>query len=194
MGAGPIALPLLALVVYRTSQPGRSVVDGLPTDNSGPRYTFLFGEWWFWNIFCGFIGGAAMWALTEALLNAWNSGFVSLPGRRGHGRPMVPWAHAWAYLLGLVFIATGALGSRCLRRDSQWYPLYGLAAVAIVVIGYVSVLFSEIFSSLSKTLFFVGLMAGVVLVLWVNREFGRRAAVAAWISCLCLAFYAAGVR
>ncbi len=190
MGIGPIALPILALVVYRTSGRGGLNAEIQPVDNPSPRYTVLVGERWFWTIFCAIVGCAAAWALTEALLSAWNTGLVSLPGRRRHPRPVVPWVHAWAYLSGLVAIATGTLGSRCLPRDSQSYPLYGLGAAVLVVVGYASVLFSEVLSSLSQTLFVLSLIVGVVAVFWVDRRYGRSAAVAVLVTYLCLFLYA----
>ena len=171
VGFAPVLLPVCAIIVLR----GRDV-DEAGTDRT--HYIPLLAKRWFWNCFCLVVGGAATWAFVDALLDAWRTGLVSLPGRRGHSRPVVAWPQAWAYFLGMAQIALGTLGSRTLPRRANLYALYMLGLAMLVFLGYVLFLLSAAFSSLKNATAVLIFLGGVTATFAVDRFVGRLAALA----------------
>ena len=133
----------------------------------------LLGTRMFWTAFCVVVGIAATWAFGQAIWDAMQTGLVSLPGRRGHPRPVVPWPAAWAYFAGTFCIAAPLLLSRLLRRESDNYPLYGLGATVITCLGYLLFFLSYVLSSLTLIALFIGATAAALGVVHVEKKYGR---------------------
>ena len=183
----PLLIPICAFILVK--KPKSSTVGGELPSLGGTHQVPLVGTRWFWNIFCLVVAASAGWALAEALISAAGTGFVSLPGRRGHPRPFVPWPHAWAYIAGLTCVVGGTVGSRFTPRTSRWYVLYAGLAALIVASGYFLILFSEIFSSLRTAAFVLAMFSALGLLAWVDRRYGRKVTIAVAAAGLLLAIY-----
>lgn len=170
----PVLLPVCVFVVFKKRrQVGASTFEDSNLPEQNPEYIPLLATRSFWTFFCVLVGFAATWALGNAVWDAIQMGEVSLPGRRGHPRPVVPWVNAWAYLLGLSLMAGALLGSRWLKRSGANYTLYALGLTIVTCLGYVLFFLSRVLSSLTLTGLFVCAVGSAAGVLYVDRKYGR---------------------
>lgn len=189
MASVPVLIPLCAFIFVPNPEKNDSHSRNRDQNSSGYSRIGrvpLIGTRWFWTAICLVIGCSAGWALTIAAIDAFSVGVVSLPGRRGHTRPVVPWLNGWGYLVGLTCVLVGALISRFTPRKSGWYPIYAIATTLAVAFGYVLILFSEILSSWAGVAFLMAMLTGVVMLAWIDRRFGRRASTALLVACSAL--------
>lgn len=177
MGFAPVLLPVCFFIVFRRRKTDDSTVDSGDQSASGSEYIPLLATRTFWTVFCVVVGTAATWALGQAIWDAMETGLVSLPGRRGHPRPVVPWPAAWAYFLGTFCIAGALLFSRALPRESDKYAIYGFGATLITCLGYLLFFLSYVLTSLTLIALFIGVATAGVVVIYVERKYGRAYAV-----------------
>jgi hypothetical protein len=108
------------------------------------------------------------------------TGVVSLPGQRRHPRPVVQWPGAWTYLLGLWLILSAVVLPHFGRPGSSKRSFLITIAAALWVVGYGLLLLSPLLSSVQGVQFLLGAAVFLACIWWVNRRFGKWAAVAAW--------------
>jgi len=168
----PIVLPVAFFVVvparpqYRFTESGKKYrkVDV-------PTHVPLLGTRVFWLVFATLLATGAAWALAEAVSSALQSGVVSLPGRRKYPRPVVAWAAAWPYFIGLSCLLASAIAPWLCKQGSSARFWLRVVAVLLGVAGYVLVLLSPLLSSWQGAGFvFVTSSVGLFYFLWWSRR------------------------
>jgi len=130
----------------------------------------------FWLVFGLLMGGAALWALAEAIVSTVQHGTVSLPGVRRHPRPNVSWPAAWAYLSGTSFIALSVVLPRFVGKESRVRFWLQLGAAFLGTSGYLLVLLSPLFSSLAGMAILLTAVGVAAAVFYLRRRSGGRRA------------------
>jgi hypothetical protein len=141
----PMVLPIAFFVViparpqYGFTESGKKY---LKVDS--PTHVPLLSTRAFWFVFSASLAVSTAWALTEAIVSAIQSGTVSLPD---DPRTVVPWIHAWAYLVGLAALLSSAVLPDFAARDTVARAWLTVAAALFGTVGYLLVMFAEWLSS-----------------------------------------------
>jgi hypothetical protein len=171
IGFLPALLPLAAFVVLRAKpEYGFTEAGGKYRKVDTPTHVPLLGTRTFWLLFGICLGCAAAWALTEAVASAVQFGTVSLPGRRKHPRPVVPWEFAWAYLTGLFSLLLSTVIPRLAAHGSNTRFWLKVVAVLLGIAGYLLVLLSPLLSSWQGVGGVLVVLAVVIASLWWRRR------------------------
>lgn len=123
----------------------------------------------------------ALYSLLSAVYSAFSTGEVMVisVGRWAVHREVVSWGSGWARFAGPPILVASLLafdGSRGVTL--RWWLSAAGSACALVLLGY-----SVWFTSINRTLGFIGLLVFVALALQVGKWFGRAAALAFVVAC-----------
>jgi hypothetical protein len=123
----------------------------------------------------------ALYSLLSAVYSAFSTGEVMVisVGRSEVNREMVSWSSGWARFAGPPILVASLVafdGSRGVTLR-WWFSAAG-SACALALLGY-----SVWFTSINRTLGFIGLLVFVVLAHQVGKRFGRAAAIAFVVAC-----------
>lgn len=100
---------------------------------------------------------------------------------------MVPWPHAWAFALGLVLIVWGGISA--IGESVACTHRLLLPSVALILPGFILVLFSASLSSPGGTVYLAAMTIGTVALFRVQRRYGKWSAVSVWAVLVAVVVY-----